>query len=89
MDVFIKIGFFILTSDPINNALDKIPSQLKKRLSQNLCVCNEVPKMKIITAIVDGAITIDDIKRKTYATMGSGCCKLEIERLIEYICAKD
>ena len=63
--------------------LDKLPRILKKNLEQNLCVCNEVPKIDIINAIINGAITIEDVKKETYATMGSGCCKLEVKQLIE------
>jgi NAD(P)H-nitrite reductase large subunit len=65
------------------NPLDKLPRILKKNLDQNLCVCNEVPKMDIINAIVNGAKTVEEVKRQTYATMGSGCCTQQVERLIE------
>lgn len=63
--------------------LDKLPPILKKNLDQNLCTCNEVPKIEIINAIVDGAITVEEVKKQTYATMGIGCCTQDIERLIE------
>lgn len=66
-----------------NKHLDKLPRFLRKNLEQNLCVCNEVPKIDIINAIVNGATTVEEVKKQTYATMGSGCCKLEVERLIE------
>jgi len=66
-------------SDP----LEKLPPILKKNLDKNLCVCNEVPKMDIINAIVNGATTVEEIKKQTYATMGSGCCIKQVERLIE------
>ena len=68
------------------NPLDKLPDILKKNLDKNLCVCNEVPKMDIINAIVNGATTVEDIKKQTYATMGTGCCTQQIERLIECLC---
>ena len=71
------------TTDP----LDKLPSSLKKDLDKNLCTCNEVPKIDIINAIANGAITIEEIKKETYATMGTGCCTQQIEKLIEYLCA--
>ena len=74
-----------MTNLTVEEAIEKLPPALKKQLSQNLCVCNEVIKRDIIKAIVNGATSVDDIKRKTYATMGSGCCKLEIQRLIECI----
>jgi len=72
-----------MTLECITNPLDKLPRILKKNLDQNLCVCNEVPKMDIINAIVNGATTIAEIKKQTYATMGSGCCTQQVERLIE------
>ena len=73
----------------VTNPLDKLPLILKKNLDKNLCVCNEVIKMDIINAIVNGATTIAEIKKQTYATMGSGCCKQQIERLIECLCSPE
>lgn len=63
--------------------LEKLPPILKKNLDQNLCTCNEVPKIEIINAIVNGATTVEEVKKQTYATMGIGCCTQDIERLIE------
>ncbi|MCU7837351.1 MAG: (2Fe-2S)-binding protein [gamma proteobacterium symbiont of Taylorina sp.] len=71
---------------PAANSLDKLPPILKKNLDQNLCVCNEVHKMDIINAIINGATTVGEIKKQTYATMGSGCCTQQVERLIECLC---
>ena len=68
------------------NPLDKLPDILKKNLDKNLCVCNEVLKMDIINAIVNGATTVEEVKKQTYATMGTGCCTQQIERLIECLC---
>ncbi len=69
--------------DPVTNPLDKIPPILKKNLDRNLCVCNEVVKRDIINAIANGATTVAEVKKETYATMGSGCCIQQVERLIE------
>lgn len=77
----------ILKTDSDTNPLDKLPAILKKDLDKNLCVCNEVPKINIINAIVNGGTTVDAIKKQTYATMGSGCCIQQIERLIECLSA--
>ena len=76
---------FFINLNPLSeiNPLDKLPEVLKKDLNKNLCVCNEVPRIKIINAIIDGAITVEDVKKKTYASMGTGCCIKQIERLIE------
>ena len=71
-----------LPSDP----LEKLPPILRKNLDKNLCVCNEVLKMDIINTILNGATTVEEIRRQTYATMGSGCCTKQIERLIECLC---
>ena len=72
--------------DSSTNPVDKLPAILKKNLRRNLCTCNEVLKIDIINAIINGATTVDEIKKQTYATMGSGCCTQQIERLIEYLC---
>ena len=45
--------------------------------------------MDIINAIVNGATTVAEIKKQTYATMGSGCCAQQIERLIECLCTPE
>ena len=78
-----------LKIDPVTNPLDKLPSILKKNLDRNLCTCNEVLKIDIINAIVNGATTVEEIKKQTYATMGSGCCTQQIERLIECLCSPE
>ena len=78
-----------LKTDPAKNPLDKLPPILKKNLDRNLCTCNEVVKMDIINAIVNGATTVAEIKKQTYATMGSGCCTKQVERLIECLCSPE
>ena len=45
--------------------------------------------MDIINAIVKGAITVEAVKKETYATMGSGCCTQQVERLIECLTAPE
>ena len=45
--------------------------------------------MDIINAIVNGATTVGEIKKQTYATMGSGCCTQQVERLIECLCSPE
>ena len=45
--------------------------------------------MDIINAIVNGATTVEEVKKQTYATMGSGCCIQQVERLIECLCAPE
>jgi len=80
---------YTLKIDPVTNPLDKLPPILKKNLDRNLCVCNEVLKMDIINAIINGATTVGEIKKQTYATMGSGCCTQQVERLIECLCSPE
>lgn len=43
----------------------------------------DVPKREIIDAIVNGAITLEAVKKATYAATGAGCCEQQVERLIE------
>ena len=76
----------LLKADRETNPMDKLPPILKQQLDKNLCVCNEVPKMDIINAIVAGATTVEEVKKQTYATMGSGCCIQQVERLIKCLC---
>ena len=68
-----------MNTDP----LDKLPAILKKDLDKNLCTCMDVPRMDIINAIVNGATTLEAVKKETYAATGAGCCEQEVERLIE------
>ncbi len=75
--------------NPDKNPLDKLPAILKKNLDRNLCVCNEVVKMDIINAIANGATTVGEIKKQTYAAVGSGCCTQQVERLIECLCSPE
>lgn len=66
--------------------LDKsspLPRVLTENLNRNLCVCYDVPKKEIIEAFKAGAHTFEEISNKTYACQGSGCCQLQLERLIE------
>ncbi|QKQ28313.1 (2Fe-2S)-binding protein [Candidatus Reidiella endopervernicosa] len=42
--------------------------------------------MDIINAITNGASSVEAVKSETYATMGSGCCTQQVERLIECLC---
>lgn len=75
-----------MKNDRILNPLDNLPSILKKNLNRDLCTCNQVLKIDIINAIISGATTVDEVKKQTYASMGSGCCVQQIERLIECLC---
>ena len=43
----------------------------------------DVPKREIIDAIVKGAMTLEEVKKETYAATGAGCCVQQVERLIE------
>jgi bacterioferritin-associated ferredoxin len=73
--------------DPATNPLDKLPPILNKNFDRNLCVCNDVLKIDIINAILNGASTVEEVKKQTYATDGTGCCTRQVERLIECLCS--
>jgi len=45
--------------------------------------------MDIIHAIINGATTVAEVRKQTYATMGSGCCTQQVERLIECLCSPE
>jgi len=45
--------------------------------------------MDIINAIANGAITVEEVRKQTYATTGTGCCTQQVERLIEYLSAPE
>ena len=79
----------ILKPETEANLLDNLPSKLKKDLDKNLCTCMDVPKLDIIKAILNGATTLEEIQKQTYATMGAGCCIQEIEQLITRISAAE
>jgi NAD(P)H-nitrite reductase large subunit len=70
--------------DPELNHLDTLPDSLKQDLDRNLCTCMDVPKREIIEAIVKGAMTLEEVKKATYAATGAGCCVQQVERLIEF-----
>ncbi len=65
------------------STLDKLPDILQKDLDENLCVCNGIIKRDIIDAIEAGADTLDAVRNQTYATDGNGCCKRQVQRLVE------
>ena len=69
----------------VSNPLDKLPPILKEDLDKNLCVCNEVLRMDVINAIANGASTLEQVRQQTYASDGNGCCKRQVNRLIECI----
>ena len=66
---FLKL-FNILKADLEANPLDKLPSILKKDLDKNFCVCNDVPMMEIINAIVNGATTVEEVKNRPMPRWG-------------------
>ena len=75
-----------MSSKPIEDPVAKLPPVLRCNLDKNLCICMEVSKMDIINAIANGAHTVEEVRKETYATMGSKCCVQQVERLIECIC---
>lgn len=67
--------------------LDRLPPELRKDLNRHLCTCNLVYKRDIIEAIANGADSVAEVRKRTDATLGSGCCTQQVERLIECLCA--
>ena len=65
--------------------LERLPDYHRENLHKNLCICNEVPKIKVIKAIVEGASSVAEVRKKTYASDGNGCCRVQIEFLIGYL----
>ena len=76
-----------MNNDLDKDLLDKLPPIHAMDLDKNLCTCNDVPKIDIINAIVNGATTIEEVQKQTYATDGIGCCKRQIKQLIDYLSA--
>lgn len=72
----------------LDEAIESLPEILKRDLHDNLCVCNQVPKIKVIEAIVLGADTREKVCAQTYASDGNGCCKLQIKHLLEHFNAQ-
>ena len=83
------MSVYNLKTDPVSQSLHKLPALLRKDVQRNLCVCNEVVMRDVIAAIVNGASSVAEIKKQTYATTGSGCCTQQIERLLEYLGATE
>lgn len=84
-----KKPFDILKPDLDSSTLKKLPEILRQNLDKNLCTCMDVPKMDVINAIINGATTVEEVKKQTYATMGSECCVHQVERLIECLTAPE
>ena len=73
------------SAETVKIPFEKLPEHHRINLDKNLCVCNEVSKIKIIHAILDGADTVSKVREKTYATDGNGCCRVQVEYLIGYL----
>lgn len=72
-----------------DEALAKLPELLKRDLDQPLCVCNQVTKRVVIEAISQGADSLQQVQQGTFASDGTGCCKRQIQALINAIHIKD
>lgn len=74
--------------DPATLPLGRLPLILRQSLDQHLCTCNEVKKVVVINAIANGAITLEAVRKQTFASDGNGCCTRQVERLIECLTGK-
>lgn len=72
-----------------DEALAKLPELLKRDLDQPLCVCNQVTKRVVIEAISQGADSLQQVQQRTYASDGTGCCKRQIQALINTLYPND
>lgn len=72
----------IPVDEKLAQAIEQLPEILKRDLEQNLCVCNSVTKITVIKAIVEGADELEKVKYQTFASDGTGCCKLQIKHLL-------
>jgi NAD(P)H-nitrite reductase large subunit len=72
-----------------DEALAKLPELLKRDLDQPLCVCNQIIKRVVIEAIAEGADTLQKVQQQTFASDGTGCCKRQVQALIEAVYASD
>jgi NAD(P)H-nitrite reductase large subunit len=73
----------------IDEAVSKLPELLKRDLDQPLCVCNQIIKRAVIKAIAEGADTLQKVQQQTFASDGTGCCKRQVQALIDVIYSKD
>jgi bacterioferritin-associated ferredoxin len=75
----------MVADETLEKVVHQLPPLLQKDLEDNLCVCNEVPKRKVIEAIIEGAHSVEEVRQQCYATDGNGCCKRQVERLVDLI----
>lgn len=54
-----------------------------KQKERMVCFCYSVPEAVIVQAIEDGAETLMDIRRDTYASTGCAGCTAEVKKLID------
>lgn len=69
-------------------AIEQLPEILKRDLNENLCVCNQVTKIAVIEAIINGADSREKIIAATYASDGTGCCKLQLKHLLDHLATR-
>jgi NAD(P)H-nitrite reductase large subunit len=72
----------------LQQAIDQLPDILKRDIDENLCVCNQIPKINVIEAIVNGADDLEKVRQQTFASDGNGCCKLQIKHLLNALLTK-
>ncbi len=59
---------------------DRIPVPTEKKI---ICTCKQVTDVDIEEAVLEGATTLDLVKKKTTAGTGCGTCIADIEKIIE------
>jgi NAD(P)H-nitrite reductase large subunit len=68
--------------EKLTQAIAQLPEILKRDLEENLCVCNSIAKITVIKAIIEGADELEKVRQITFASDGTGCCKLQIKQLL-------
>jgi bacterioferritin-associated ferredoxin len=65
--------------------LERLPAHHRNSLDRNLCSCNEISKIRVAEAILRGAKTVEEVRLATYASDGNGCCRVQVQRFIEFL----
>lgn len=55
----------------------------KKPLDPTICFCYSVPESEIIKAIQEGANSLMEIRRRTYANTGCAGCREDVIKLLK------
>ena len=60
--------------------IEEIIRQMRPKM---VCICCHVSREKIEEAIRAGAVSFDEVQKKTECSMGCGTCREPVEQIIE------